>query len=208
MKSLATLALLILPLTAFGQCAGGVASAAYPVAAPAVSYDVQTLCQQAVATCVPTAAALPAYAPPVVQAVPTVSYQSVVQQVPVQTYAAPVLAAPTYYAAPVVRSFAVPAYSYQRSFAVRSFAVPYAAAPVIRQQNVFIGQQRGFAGGFGGQPGFFAQVRQNVAQGAATGGLLGAAERLVGVGDGSGQLATGLLLGRFLPGGGGFRFKR
>lgn len=207
----AALVLLTLPLAALAQCAGGVASATYaPAAAPVVGYDVSALCQQAVATCVPQApvAALPAYAPPVVQQVPAVTY-SVPAAAPV--YAAPVLAAPAYYATPVVRSFAVPAYSYgvQQSFAVRrSFAVPSYAVPTVVNNN-FVVRQRGFGGGFGGgQPGFLGQIRANAAQGAASGGLLGAAERVVGVGDGSGQFLQGALIARFLPGGGGFRFKR
>lgn len=210
----AALVLLTLPLAALAQCAGGVASATYaPAAAPVVGYDVSALCQQAVATCVPQApvAALPAYAPPPVQYLPPV-----VQQVPVYapTYAAPALTVAPALAVPaysygVARSFAVPAYSYQQSFAVRrSFAVPSYAVPTVVNNN-FVVRQRGFGGGFGGgQPGFLGQIRANAAQGAASGGLLGAAERVVGVGDGSGQFLQGALIARFLPGGGGFRFKR
>lgn len=56
--------------------------------------------------------------------------------------------------------------------------------------------------------GVFANLRARTADGAGRGGLFGAVEGLTGVGDGSGQFLQGAVIARFLPGGGGFRFKR
>jgi hypothetical protein len=67
----------------------------------------------------------------------------------------------------------------------------------------------GFSQSFAPQPSsIFGNLRGRTAAGAGAGGLLGAAEGLTGLGDGSGQFLQGALIARFLPGGGGFRFKR
>jgi hypothetical protein len=69
--------------------------------------------------------------------------------------------------------------------------------------------QSGFSQSFAPQPAsIFGNLRGRTAAGAGAGGLLGAAEGLTGLGDGSGQFLQGALIARFLPGGGGFRFKR
>jgi len=87
-----------------------------------------------------------------------------------------------------------PAYIPQEQIIVkrRVFAAP---APVYAPQaqigyggyGAGLPRQVGFAGGgFGGGP---------LRQGFQTGGILGAAERLSGLGDGSGQVGTGVILG-------------
>jgi hypothetical protein len=125
-----------------------------------------------------------------------------------QSYAAPVQFAPVY-AAPSVRIIR------QQTFIRQSYAAPVQFAPVYvpRQQQFrqFQFRQQQFSGyGYGGQQfsqfqgrgfqssrfgGGFATAGGPLRQGFQTGGVLGAAERFIGIGDGSGQVGTGVLLG-------------
>lgn len=137
-----------------------------------------------------------------VQAAPVCTYATCAPQAlaapAYQSYTtAAAFAAPTYYS----QQFAAPVYRSQTQFVQRSFATGAVYGGGFVQQG--FAPQRGFArAGFGGGGAFGGAFQPG------GGGLLGLGERITGLGDGSGQFLQGALIARFLPGGGGFRFKR
>jgi hypothetical protein len=145
-----------------------------------------------------------------------------VYEAPVVVQAAPVYAQPQVYA-PVRQVYAAPvvkqvyAQQVQVVRQVRAVKQVQVVQQQVYAQPVQVVRQKSFYGGASFAPrqrfvggGLFAPPARGIvsAPGAANGGLLGAAERITGIGDGTGQTAFGFLLGRFLPGGGGFNFRR
>lgn len=153
-------------------------------------------------------------------ALPDVSYTQTTRQIISRYYvqSAPALSfAPSHtYYQPRSLSFAPASVGYAHTFGAGR-AIPtrreLVQVPVYPSGHAFQSAPRFFptGGGVAAAPiptGAFGALRGRAAAGASAGGLLGFAEGLTGFGDGSGQFLQGALIARFLPGGGGFRFKR
>lgn len=146
----------------------------------------------------------------IVQDVPQVTHYAAqnVQRVIVQEYAAPVVQRVIvreqvqHYQAPVQRVIVREQFNGGQNYSYGSGRQNV----IVQQPPVFVnqggggfggGRQRfsnnqGFAGGGGG---FLGGIGQNFQAGNAQGGILGAVERVTGLGDGSGQVGQGALLG-------------
>lgn len=144
----------------------------------------------------------------IVQDVPQVTQYATqnVQRVIVQEYAAPVVQRVIVreqvqqYQAPLQRVIVREQFNGGQNYSYGSGRQNV----IVQQPPVFVnqggfggGRQRfssnqGFAGGGGG---FLGGIGQNFQAGNAQGGILGAVERVTGLGDGSGQVGTGAILG-------------